>query len=321
MEYTTDRAKIGSWAPLLTEGRAAVPIAATKMDRGTDVNFGTIAEKLFGWLAASRVAAFASNHRVVDLQEASGGLGCQHPRSRHRGDPSQPRQVRLRRRRRRQSPSPPEIRHRRSPRSWRLPDRRPMARVRQPRDRPTPSGQGLRSGARRRTHDGRATPRLPHSRRQEDPPLRPVRRVDDQVPPPQGQCLGSPRLGEAHNLATLLKIGASNLPLREIPRAARHAEHGRPHGGAPYFLSQRQSLRLEARSTPASASKRSRRPTARPASSITAPKSSPTPSAPSPHCSAPRPAPRSACTSCSRSSSSASRNSSPRPPAKPASRK
>ena len=73
MEYTTDRAKIGSWAPLLTEGRAAVPIAATKMDRGTDVNFGTIAEKLFAWLARQPGCGIASNHRVVDLQKASGG--------------------------------------------------------------------------------------------------------------------------------------------------------------------------------------------------------------------------------------------------------
>ena len=73
MEYSTDRAKIGSWAPLLTEGRAAVPIAATKMDRGTDVNFGVIAEKLFAWLARQPGCGIASNHRVVDLQKASGG--------------------------------------------------------------------------------------------------------------------------------------------------------------------------------------------------------------------------------------------------------
>lgn len=73
MEYSTDRAKIGSWAPLLTEGRAAVPIAATKMDSGTDVNFGVIAEKLFAWLARQPGCGIASNHRVVDLQKASGG--------------------------------------------------------------------------------------------------------------------------------------------------------------------------------------------------------------------------------------------------------
>src|SRR5882762_4534443 len=43
MVYTTDRAAIGSWAPLLVEGRDPnVPIAATKMDGGTDVNFGAI---------------------------------------------------------------------------------------------------------------------------------------------------------------------------------------------------------------------------------------------------------------------------------------
>ncbi|RYZ91227.1 MAG: hypothetical protein EOO68_24060, partial [Moraxellaceae bacterium] len=29
MEYSTDRSEIGGWAPLLTEGRSDVPIAAT----------------------------------------------------------------------------------------------------------------------------------------------------------------------------------------------------------------------------------------------------------------------------------------------------
>ncbi len=90
MVYTTDRATIGRWAPLLVEGRGEVPIAATKMDSGTDVNFGVIARKLLGWLAAQPGCGIASGHRVVDLKKtasdwrvsirnlASGGLRENH---------------------------------------------------------------------------------------------------------------------------------------------------------------------------------------------------------------------------------------------------
>ena len=73
MDYTTDRATIGRWAPLLTEGRADVPIAATKMDRGTDVNFGNISRKLLGWLARQDGCGIASNHRVTDLTPTATG--------------------------------------------------------------------------------------------------------------------------------------------------------------------------------------------------------------------------------------------------------
>ena len=73
MEYTTDRATIGHWAPLLVEGRAEMPIAATKMDAGTDVNFGNISAKLFAWLSRQEGCGIASNHRVVDLQKAGAG--------------------------------------------------------------------------------------------------------------------------------------------------------------------------------------------------------------------------------------------------------
>jgi malate dehydrogenase (quinone) len=73
MEYTTDRATIGRWAPLLTAGRADLPIAATKMDSGTDVNFGAISRQLLGWLERQPGCGLASNHRVVDLKPAGPG--------------------------------------------------------------------------------------------------------------------------------------------------------------------------------------------------------------------------------------------------------
>jgi malate dehydrogenase (quinone) len=73
MVYSTDRATIGSWAPLLTEGRSEGPIAATKMDTGTDVNFGVISRKLLGWLAQQPGCGIASGHRVVNLTKISIG--------------------------------------------------------------------------------------------------------------------------------------------------------------------------------------------------------------------------------------------------------
>jgi len=74
MEYSTDRAKIGSWAPLLTEGRdPAVPIAATKMDGGTDVNFGVVSRKLLGWLAHQDGCAVAAGNKVVGLRKSGAG--------------------------------------------------------------------------------------------------------------------------------------------------------------------------------------------------------------------------------------------------------
>ena len=74
MEFSTDRAKIGAWAPLLTEGRdPAVPIAATKMDGGTDVNFGVVSRKLLGWLANQAGCGVAAGHKVVGLTKTGTG--------------------------------------------------------------------------------------------------------------------------------------------------------------------------------------------------------------------------------------------------------
>src|SRR5699024_6420942 len=39
MKYTEDRDTINEWSSLLMEDRAEMPLAATKMDGGTDVNF------------------------------------------------------------------------------------------------------------------------------------------------------------------------------------------------------------------------------------------------------------------------------------------
>jgi len=73
MEFSTDRATIARWAPLLMEGRDAERIAATRMDDGTDVNFGAIARKLLNWLYRQPGCGIASHHRVTDLNSLPEG--------------------------------------------------------------------------------------------------------------------------------------------------------------------------------------------------------------------------------------------------------
>lgn len=73
MEFSTDREKIRSWAPLLLDKRGEVPIAATKMDAGTDVNFGNISRKLLSWLEKQPGCGIASSHRVTNLTKNDQG--------------------------------------------------------------------------------------------------------------------------------------------------------------------------------------------------------------------------------------------------------
>ncbi|MCF3650829.1 malate dehydrogenase (quinone) [Synoicihabitans lomoniglobus] len=73
MEFTTDKAQIATWSPLLTEGRIDEPIAATRMVGGSDVNFGVIATKLLNWLGQQEGCAVMPGHRVTDLTRHPGG--------------------------------------------------------------------------------------------------------------------------------------------------------------------------------------------------------------------------------------------------------
>lgn len=72
MEYSTDRKTIAEWAPLLLDNRGDEPIAATKMDAGTDVNFGAIARELMEWLGKQDNCGIATGHRVIGLRRVDG---------------------------------------------------------------------------------------------------------------------------------------------------------------------------------------------------------------------------------------------------------
>lgn len=73
MAYTTERDTIAAWAPLLMEGREAGPVAATKVDAGTEVDFGALARALLRWLGQQEGCGLATRSRVTGLSRSGGG--------------------------------------------------------------------------------------------------------------------------------------------------------------------------------------------------------------------------------------------------------
>jgi malate dehydrogenase (quinone) len=73
MEFTTDPNVIRQWAPLLVNGRADMPVAATRVIDGTDVNFGSISRKLIDWMGNREGCGVATDSRVTDLTRTSSG--------------------------------------------------------------------------------------------------------------------------------------------------------------------------------------------------------------------------------------------------------
>ncbi|WP_400164481.1 malate:quinone oxidoreductase [Brevibacillus sp. TJ4] len=74
MEFSDDPAKLKEWIPLIMEGRTSnEPIAATKIDSGTDVNFGALTRMLFEHLQNHNVEV-NYRHSVEDIKRTSDGL-------------------------------------------------------------------------------------------------------------------------------------------------------------------------------------------------------------------------------------------------------
>lgn len=70
MQYTEDHATIEDWVPLIMEGRSAdEKVAATRMEIGTDVNFGALTRSLFNYLTAQPGVTMHMNHEVRDLKQ------------------------------------------------------------------------------------------------------------------------------------------------------------------------------------------------------------------------------------------------------------
>lgn len=72
MEFSKDPAKIASWIPLMLEGRGDEPIAATKIEQGTDVDYGAVTRQLFAWLEKSGVEVVTSQEVTSCRKKANG---------------------------------------------------------------------------------------------------------------------------------------------------------------------------------------------------------------------------------------------------------
>lgn len=70
MQYSEDKAIIAQWAPLVMEGRKDTnSLAATKMDYGTDVNFGALTRSIFKYLETLEGVSLHFNHEVQKLKK------------------------------------------------------------------------------------------------------------------------------------------------------------------------------------------------------------------------------------------------------------
>lgn len=73
MEFTDEMEELREWLPLMMKNRIQTePLAATRVDTGTDMNFGTLSEKLFQNLAKQNVHLHYK-HTVLDLKRTQEG--------------------------------------------------------------------------------------------------------------------------------------------------------------------------------------------------------------------------------------------------------
>ncbi|MBL7785653.1 MAG: malate dehydrogenase (quinone) [Chitinophagales bacterium] len=72
MLYTENPATVRSWVPLIMDGRTDdEPIAATRMDIGTDVNFGSLTRSMITYLDSLEGVNVYLGYEVRDLQQSS----------------------------------------------------------------------------------------------------------------------------------------------------------------------------------------------------------------------------------------------------------
>jgi malate dehydrogenase (quinone) len=73
MEYAEDHQLISEWAPLIMKDRTQdQKVAATKMDLGTDVNFGSLTRCMFNHLKEMEGVRLFFNHEVRDIEKTKG---------------------------------------------------------------------------------------------------------------------------------------------------------------------------------------------------------------------------------------------------------
>ncbi|HOU54171.1 MAG TPA: malate dehydrogenase (quinone) [Myxococcota bacterium] len=74
MEWARDRREMTEWMPLVMERRREdVPVAATRVRRGTDVDFGALTRVLFQGLAGRSLVTLRTSYEVTGLKRAPDG--------------------------------------------------------------------------------------------------------------------------------------------------------------------------------------------------------------------------------------------------------
>ena len=74
MQFSTDKAELQQWMPLVMEGRdPQQPVAATRMDLGTDVNFGSLTRGMFYLLQEKPGVQFHFHHDVERIKRKEDG--------------------------------------------------------------------------------------------------------------------------------------------------------------------------------------------------------------------------------------------------------
>ncbi len=73
MRFSEDFAELKNWFPLIMQGRTAGPLAATRIDRGTDVDFGSLTTQLFSWLEKQSETSIHCGQEVRDIDRAPDG--------------------------------------------------------------------------------------------------------------------------------------------------------------------------------------------------------------------------------------------------------
>ncbi|MFT4175485.1 MAG: malate dehydrogenase (quinone) [Luteolibacter sp.] len=74
MEYSEDPATIREWLPLVMRDRPVdAPVAATRVESGTDVDFGTLTRNMLGWLRQQPGVSLHLGHLVADVEKSGYG--------------------------------------------------------------------------------------------------------------------------------------------------------------------------------------------------------------------------------------------------------
>ena len=74
MQYSEDPAVLAKWMPLVMDGRdPAEKVAATRMEAGTDINFGSLTRSLINYLTDQDGVHLHLNHEVRDLEQDEDG--------------------------------------------------------------------------------------------------------------------------------------------------------------------------------------------------------------------------------------------------------